>query len=101
MATIEKRISGAGATAYRVKIRKRGISTTETFSKLTLARKLATATEAAIEDGTYQAPLSNVPTLSKASHVTSRKSCPGAPRKSNACDPRSSTSGATCSARAC
>lgn len=53
MATIEKRTDKNGSTSYRVKIRKRGQSASETFSRLTDARQWATKTEAAIDENRF------------------------------------------------
>ena len=48
MASIEKRTSKNGKTTYRVKVRMRGRSVTETFNRLTDAKIWAKQTEAAI-----------------------------------------------------
>ena len=54
MATIEQRTTKDGKIAYRVKIRRKGYPTqTETFTRLTDARKWAQRTEAAIEEGRH------------------------------------------------
>ncbi len=54
MASIEKRTTGGGEVAYRVKIRLRGFPTqTATFERLTDAKKWAQHTEAAIREGRY------------------------------------------------
>jgi integrase len=54
MATIEKRTTKDGKIAYRVKIRRKGYPTqTETFTRLTDARKWAQNTESAIEEGRH------------------------------------------------
>jgi integrase len=66
MAAIEKRTSSNGELSYRVKIRKRGISTTRTFVRKADAQKWATDTEAAILAGTYQTTGSNGLTLAQA-----------------------------------
>jgi integrase len=65
MATFESRTTANGESTWRVKIRKRGISATSTFTSKTDARKWATKTEAAILNGTYRAT-GNVPTLAEA-----------------------------------
>lgn len=53
MATIEERTK-SGKMVYRVKIRRKGYSTqSETFSRLTDARKWAQITEAAIDEGRH------------------------------------------------
>jgi integrase len=53
MATIEERKKG-GKTVYRVKIRRKGCPTqSETFTRLTDARKWAQSTEAAIDEGRH------------------------------------------------
>ncbi len=53
MATIEERKKG-GKTVYRVKIRRKGYPTqSETFTRLTDARKWAQITEVAIEEGRH------------------------------------------------
>jgi len=51
MAAIEKRLTGNGETCYRVKVRLKGVPTqSQTFRRLTDARKWATQTEAAIRE---------------------------------------------------
>ncbi len=51
MASIEKRTNGKGETTYRVKVRLKGYpAQTETFNRLTDARKWATQTEAALRE---------------------------------------------------
>ncbi len=57
MATIERRTTKDGKAAYRVKIRRKGYPMqTETFTRLTDARKWAQLTEAAIEEGRLSLP---------------------------------------------
>ncbi len=54
MATIEQRTTKDGKIAYRVKVQRKGYPTqTETFTRLTDARKWAQKTEAAIEEGRH------------------------------------------------
>lgn len=54
MATFEKRLKSDGTTRYRVKIRIKGTPTqTESFARLTDARKWAQITEASIREGKY------------------------------------------------
>ena len=54
MATIEKRTDSTGGTTYRVKVRLRGYPPqTATFDRQTDARKWATQTEAAIQEGRH------------------------------------------------
>jgi len=54
MATITKRTDSTGATSYRVEIRLKGAPRqSETFTRLTDARKWAQATEAAIREGRH------------------------------------------------
>lgn len=54
MATITKRTDRSGATSYRVEIRLKGAPRqSETFARLTDARKWAQATEAAIREGRH------------------------------------------------
>jgi len=54
MATITKRTDSTGATSYRVEIRLKGSPRqSETFTRLTDARKWAQATEAAIREGRH------------------------------------------------
>jgi len=54
MASIEKRITDAGGTSYRVKIRLKGYPTqTATFKRLTDAKKWVQHTESAIREGRH------------------------------------------------
>lgn len=54
MASIEKRTDTTGATSYRVKIRLKGYPVqSATFPRLTDARKWATQTEAALQEGRH------------------------------------------------
>jgi integrase len=54
MATITKRTDSTGATSYRVEIRLKGATRqSETFTRLTDARRWAQATEAAIREGRH------------------------------------------------
>lgn len=54
MATITKRTDSTGATSYRVEVRLKGTERqSETFKRLTDARKWAQATEAAIREGRH------------------------------------------------
>jgi integrase len=54
MASIEKRETQEGKTSYRVKVRLKGYPTqSETFERLTDARKWASATESAIREGRH------------------------------------------------
>jgi integrase len=66
MATIEKRIGKDGQQVYRVKVRRKGAPVlTETFSKLSDAKKWAQVTEGAVlEDRHFQVPEAKKHTLS-------------------------------------
>ncbi|MDP1558522.1 MAG: hypothetical protein Q8K59_02490 [Nitrosomonas sp.] len=54
MANIEKRISNAGKTSYRIKVRLKGFpSQSATFERLTDAKKWSQQTESAIREGRH------------------------------------------------